>query len=153
MKKQIILNSPDETERIGSKIGLSLIGGECFELISDVGGGKTTFVRGLVAGAGSTDSVSSPTFTISKQYKTTDFDIYHFDFYRLNEPGLVSEELQEIVKDSRSVILVEWAQTVQDVLPKERVIIEINKMKTDQNKREMTIQLPEQLEYIMEALS
>jgi tRNA threonylcarbamoyladenosine biosynthesis protein TsaE len=62
---KIVTNSPEQTIDVAKSIGARLKGGECIELTSDVGGGKTTFVRGLVSGAGSTDHVSSPTFTIS----------------------------------------------------------------------------------------
>lgn len=87
------------------------------QLSSDLGGGKTTFVRGLAKGASSKDTVSSPTFTISKKYKTPLFGIYHFDFYRLNEPGLIKYELAELIKDKQDVIVVEWADNVKDILP------------------------------------
>ena len=107
MKKQIICNSVDDLLASASKMGSLLRGGEVVELVSDVGGGKTTFVKGLAKGAGSKDHVSSPTYKISNVYKAPDFDIYHFDFYRLPEAGLIEHELADIKDQDDAVIVVE----------------------------------------------
>ena len=92
-------DSAEATELLGERLGKSLRGGEVIELVSDLGGGKTTFVRGLARGAGSHDKVASPTFTISKTYVTDGYEIHHFDFYRLNDAGIVADELAEVVGD------------------------------------------------------
>ncbi len=108
------------------KIGRNLKGGEVIELRSDIGGGKTTLVRGLAKGAGSTDQVASPTFTISRVYNCPNgVRINHFDFYRLNDPGVMQGELGESVTDPTSVTVVEWANIVNQVLPEDRLLIEI----------------------------
>lgn len=148
-KKQFKLSDPNETELLGEKLGATLQGGECFELISDLGGGKTTFTRGLVRGLGSKDKVSSPTFTISKQYKVEDKTVYHYDFYRLQEPGLVAEELAEAVADSKGISVIEWAQTVQHVLPKNRIIIEFKKVADDPDGRVCNLSYSEELSYVL----
>src|SRR6185436_20817876 len=96
--KTVVTTSAVETESLGEKVGRNLKGGEVIVLSSDLGGGKTTFVRGLARGADSADHVSSPTFTLSKVYQlqndtkaSTDSntktlrEIQHFDFYRLDE--------------------------------------------------------------------
>ena len=106
-------------------MGRRLKGGEVIELISDLGGGKTVFVRGLARGIGSKDEVASPTFTISRVYRGKSVRIDHYDFYRLSEPGVVKEELQESLDDKTSAVAIEWAQTVEDVLPEDRLIITI----------------------------
>ena len=69
------------TTAYGLFLGANLRGGEVVELISDLGGGKTTLTQAIVAGAGSKDVVSSPTFTIGKQYTAGKLRIYHFDFF------------------------------------------------------------------------
>src|SRR5690606_30129333 len=112
----------NDTWRLGEAVGRNLKGGEVVELISDLGGGKTAFVRGLAKGAGSKDDVASPTFTISRIYSGPKFDIHHYDFYRLSEPGVVRQELEESLADGQVVIAVEWAETVRDVLPENRLI-------------------------------
>lgn len=104
-------------------LGNRLRGGEVIELRSDLGGGKTTFTRGLVKGAGSADRVSSPTFTLNRQYKAKHFDIHHFDFYRLDHPGILEDQLAEALAN-RDVVVVEWAKIVKNVLPHERITVE-----------------------------
>lgn len=147
---KITTQTPEQTIELGRKIGAQLRGGECIELISDVGGGKTTLVRGLAEGAGSKNHVSSPTFTISKVYKTTKFDIVHFDFYRLQEADLIENEIEEAVYDSGSVIVVEWSDIVQHVLPDNRLIIEITGPSPEKRRFEFTV--PDELSYLVEEL-
>lgn len=139
-----------ETERLAEKAGSVLKGGEVIELVSDLGGGKTTFTRGLVRGLGSADKVASPTFTISKVYDAGKIQVHHFDFYRLHEAGIIADELAEVAGDPHTVTLVEWADVVQHVLPEERLTIAIRQ--TPEGARELTFSSPESLAYILEAL-
>lgn len=131
-------------------MGKALKGGEVIELVSDLGGGKTTFVRGLAHGAGSKDKVGSPTFTISKVYNAPKFDIHHFDFYRLPDPGLVANELAEVLGDEHIVTVIEWADVVSHVLPGNR--LHINIRQTPSGARELTFRASEPLAYLLEAL-
>ena len=121
------------------------------ELVSDLGGGKTTFVRGLVRGAGSTDKVASPTFTVSKVYDAGKFALHHFDFYRLPEPGIVADELAELVHDPEVVIVVEWGDSVQYVLPEDRLTVRIEQ--TPEGNRRLSFSAPESLGYLLEAVT
>jgi len=127
-----------------------LRGGEVIELVSDLGGGKTTFVRGLARGMGSPDTVSSPSFTLSNVYKAGDITLYHFDFYRLGEPGIMRDELAEVLADSQAVTVVEWAAIVEDVLPKDRLTVHIRT--TGETERKFTFEYPENLKYLMEKI-
>lgn len=138
------MNSPENTEKLAEQLGSKLVGGECIELISDLGGGKTTFTRGLVRGIGSLDNVSSPTFTIGKQYKAGNKTCYHFDFYRLQVAGLVSEELAESLSDPYGIIVVEWADSVSEVLPVDRIVVEIDKVSDDSESRKITFRYSEE---------
>jgi len=117
--------------------------------MSDLGGGKTTFVRGLARGMGSTDRVASPTFTISRVYDAGQKHMHHFDFYRLGEAGLIAEELDEVLHDPNNITVVEWANIVQDVLPARRLSITISKTPTDG--RELRFSAPDSLAYLIEA--
>lgn len=123
-------------------------GGEVIELVSDLGGGKTTMTRGIARGAGSPDAVGSPTFTLSREYKTPGFRIAHFDFYRLSEAGIVGDELGEKVADVETVVIVEWGDVVQDVLPAERLAIVIT-TEAD-GSRLITYKYPKSLSYLVE---
>lgn len=142
--------TPEETDVLASKIGAHLRGGEVIQLISDLGGGKTSFTRGLAAGAGSEDVVSSPTFTISKVYETGSFDIHHFDFYRLPDAGLIAHELEDLLGDPSVVVVVEWADVVSHILPESTVTIAIEK--TGETSRSMSITAPEHLSYLLEGI-
>lgn len=152
MVKKITTQSPYETEALGENIAKNLVGGEVVELLSDLGGGKTTFTRGLVRGIGSTETVASPTFTISKEYGGVGsrLRVYHFDFYRLKDAALLTDEIAEIIGDPESIVVVEWADIIKHVLPKNRVCIKFSA--TGENTRELTIQYPQELAYIMEGV-
>jgi len=152
-EKLFLPNSAVETESLAISIGKKLRGGECIELVSDLGGGKTTFTRGLVRGLGSFDPVSSPTFTIGKQYRAKDITCYHFDFYRLQEPGLATEELAEALEDDKGVIVVEWAESVASVLPENRVVITIEQVANSAESRKLIVKYPTEYLKIMENAS
>ncbi len=139
-------------EELGVGIGGRVTGGVCIELRSDLGGGKTTFTRGLVRGMGSLDAVSSPTFTIGKQYRSDKLTCYHFDFYRLQEPGLVAEELREALSDPVGVIIVEWADTVGGVLPDDRMVIRIEQVSDNAESRKCTILYSDKYQKLLESL-
>lgn len=148
MRQTIETATAEATERLGERIGTNLRGGEVIELASDLGGGKTTFVRGLARGAGSTDHVASPTFTISREYKTDKFVVYHFDFYRLHEPGVMADELYELLGDPHAVVVVEWSDIVQHVLPAGHLKVDIKQ--TGETGRQLDFVYPEQLQYLLE---
>ena len=145
--KTIMSISAEQSMALGQKIGKNLKGGECIELVADVGGGKTTFVRGLALGAGSKDHVSSPTFTISKVYKTSKFEIVHFDFYRLNCADLIEHEIAEFIDDVGYVVIVEWSDIVQHTLPNSRLVVDI-KYNQDGG-RLIKLETPKKLEYLL----
>jgi tRNA threonylcarbamoyladenosine biosynthesis protein TsaE len=144
------VTTPEQTIQLAEALGRALHGGEVIELVSDLGGGKTTFTRGLASGFGSTDRVASPTFTLSRVYKATEGRaMHHFDFYRLPEAGLIAEELADVLQDPQNVVVVEWAGIVQDVLPPERLTITIT---PTADGRHFAFSAPEQLEYLIKAV-
>ena len=146
--RTIKTTDPDETEQLAFRLAQNLRGGEVIELASDLGGGKTTFTRGLAHGLGSKDAVASPTFTISREYAGGRLHMHHFDFYRLGEAGLMADEIAEIVDEPDSVVVVEWAEAVQHVLPDERLRVSITA--TGDQIREFSFECPVQLKYLME---
>lgn len=148
MKTEVLeAETAEQMERLGEELGRRLKGGEAIELISDLGGGKTTFTRGVARGAGSSDVVGSPTFTLSKVYSTQKFQIHHFDFYRLNEAGLMEHELHDLLGDHETVVVVEWGDVVQHVLPEQRLTIRIDKTPT--GGRKLRYEYSEALEYLL----
>lgn len=147
---QIESTSSEVTEQLGERLGNALRGGEIIELVSDLGGGKTTFVRGLARGAGSKDRVASPTFTISRVYAAPSLEIHHFDFYRLNDAGLAAHELHDIISESDIVTIVEWGEVVAHVLPEERLTIKL--IRSGEENRTIIISYPKQCAYLVDAL-
>jgi tRNA threonylcarbamoyladenosine biosynthesis protein TsaE len=145
---QVQTLSAEATEELAVVIGKNIKGGEVIELVSDLGGGKTTFTRGLAKGFGSPDRVTSPTFTISKVYRNGSKEMHHFDFYRLPEAGLIEHELSEVIDDPSCTVVVEWAQVVAHVLPSERLQISISQ--TGEEERTLNFRFPNELSYLLE---
>ena len=107
-------------------------------LIGDVGTGKTTFVRGFANGLGLKESITSPSFTISKSYALpNNRTLIHYDFYRLNNPGIMKAELEESLSDKNNIIVIEWADSVANVLPNNRIQINIAYDENDSRKIEI----------------
>lgn len=140
-------NSADQTKDIARSIGKNIKGSEVIELISDIGGGKTTFTKGLAEGMGVEDNITSPTFTIVNEYKAKNLKLYHLDFYRLSDAGIIKNEIDEVRHDHSSVVVIEWANIINDVLPADRFIIRIKAV--NQDTRELTIDYPDKLNYLI----
>lgn len=143
---KIITFNPLETEKIGQRLAgvfrrylqknpsTNLIVG----LYGDLGGGKTTFVKGVATGLGIKEIITSPTFTLLKEYKISGVNLYHFDFYRLkNTQEALNLGFEEYLKRPRSIILIEWADRVDDILPKEKLIVEFDFI--NQNRRKIIL--------------
>lgn len=109
------------------------------ELIGDVGSGKTTFTRGLATGLSITTPITSPSFTISKSYPLPNGKgfLIHYDFYRLSDPGLMYDDLRENLQNPNNIIILEWSESVANILPKDHIKITISY--TPDNYREVTI--------------
>lgn len=118
---ELTINSEAEMKAFGARLAAALktmTGPRVLELIGDIGAGKTTLVKGLAAGLGVDEEVSSPSFTISRVYDAADdLKLYHYDFYRLTDAGILRDELAEVVEDLQAITVIEWAEIVDDVLP------------------------------------
>lgn len=138
----MLIKSEKEMQKVGEEYGAKLLQQKNFpyviELLGDVGAGKTTFTRGLAKGLGVEDELSSPSFTISRGYSGKGCILTHFDFYRIADPGLMSEDLAEAVEADSSVTVVEWGQSIQAILPESRAKITITYI--DENTRALTIE-------------
>jgi len=140
-----------DTQDLATAIGHNLRGGEIIELVSDIGGGKTTLVKGIALGAGSKDHVSSPSFTIRNDYRFSDMTIAHFDLYRLDDPGIIKNMLVEEIANPKAVVIVEWAKLIADVLPIKRVTITIDT--TGINNRQITINSSDKFHYLFKGVT
>jgi tRNA threonylcarbamoyladenosine biosynthesis protein TsaE len=113
-------------EAYGARLGGFLVGGEVIELVGDIGAGKTRLTKGIATGLGVSDDVQSPSFTISRVYSTpSDLHLAHYDFYRLYDAGIMTNELQEAIHDPKVITVIEWAKIVSGVLPADRLTISV----------------------------
>lgn len=127
-----------DTQAVAEAMGRVVRGGEVIELTSDLGGGKTTFMKGFARGMGVTEVVQSPTFNICLIHKgSNDRELHHFDFYRLTEPGIMRAELAESLAQPNAVVAIEWGDMVHDILPADRISIGISV--PEEEKRVITI--------------
>ncbi len=126
----MIIQSEAEMMQLGRQCAKHISLPAVFELIGDVGTGKTTFTRGLAEGLGVKESVTSPSFTISKRYNfchsasKMSAELIHYDFYRLDDPGIMRDELDESLSMSNSVVIVEWGGEVADLLSETKYSLE-----------------------------
>jgi tRNA threonylcarbamoyladenosine biosynthesis protein TsaE len=151
MEYRFVCKTPDDTKRLAEEIGKAVKGGEVIEFHSDLGGGKTTFMKGMGVGMGVTDVIQSPTFAISLLHKAErGLELHHFDFYRLDDPGVVRASLAESLAQHNAVVAVEWGDTVHDVLGSD--VISVTLSTQDDDSRVITIKVPAKFEHIAQAL-
>jgi tRNA threonylcarbamoyladenosine biosynthesis protein TsaE len=128
--------SPDQTRRIGMRLGGALQAGDVICLQGDLGAGKTTFVQGIALGWGSLDSVSSPTFIIVNMYRRGDeARLFHMDAYRLDSTP-EAEELDLDTMLSQGPLLIEWPERMNGLVPNECLWIRLEHI--DDQERKMT---------------
>ena len=84
-------------------IDLDIVPGEVVSIVGPSGAGKTTFTGGLAKALGVKVELSSPSFTISREYAGEKADLIHYDFYRLQDPGLMADDLEENLKNPTNI--------------------------------------------------
>jgi tRNA threonylcarbamoyladenosine biosynthesis protein TsaE len=127
--------SPEQTRRIGMRLGRVLRVGDVICLQGELGVGKTTFVQGVAHGWGSLDAVSSPTFIIINVYRRVDQShLFHVDAYRLDSP-LEAEELDLDSMLAQGPLLIEWPERMDGLIPHERLWLKLEHI--DEEEREM----------------
>lgn len=119
------LDSAPDTEALGARLAGAMAGGGIVYLCGDLGTGKTTLVRGLLRALGHDGPVRSPTYTLMEPYTLAQRPIFHLDLYRLGDP----QELEYIglrdLLDGDSILLVEWPERGQGVLPAADLVVEL----------------------------
>ena len=121
----MIIRTEEEMMKFGEEFAKTLDFPAVIQLIGDVGAGKTTFTRGLAKWLGVSEAVTSPSFTISKRYAGEKVELVHYDFYRLDDPGIMAEDLNDSLSDLNTVVVVEWGGDVEGLLPENHRKIEI----------------------------
>ncbi|OGM29173.1 tRNA (adenosine(37)-N6)-threonylcarbamoyltransferase complex ATPase subunit type 1 TsaE [Candidatus Woesebacteria bacterium RIFCSPHIGHO2_01_FULL_41_10] len=135
---EVVTNSAEETAEVGERLAVNIKGGKIIALTGELGAGKTTFVQGFARGLGVPERIVSPTFIIMRSYPTaTHQRFYHVDLYRLEEN--IEKEVENIglvdlLNNAESVIIIEWAERVMKLLPKDTMHITIESLGDTQRK-------------------
>jgi tRNA threonylcarbamoyladenosine biosynthesis protein TsaE len=128
-----------EMEALGAKLATQVGNVRLVSIHGALGAGKTTLVRGMLRGLGHAGAVKSPTFTLVEPYSFGNLHFYHFDLYRLNDPGELEFLGMRDYLDGNGVCVVEWAERAQGVLPSPDVDIMIEPTETGRMVRIMTL--------------
>lgn len=119
--------SSQMTFEFAKKIGQNLKSGDVLCLDGDLGVGKTIFTKGVAAGLGIKDDVSSPTFTLIQEYYGGRLPLYHFDVYRIDGPWDMDDLGYEEYFYGEGVCLVEWGSMIKELFPENTIYVRIEK--------------------------
>lgn len=122
---KLLLKNEDDTRALGIRIADALEPGDVVALIGDLGTGKTALTKHIASGLGITEEISSPTFTIVKEYRSGRLPLYHFDVYRLGSGEELLDIGAEEMLDGDGACVIEWADIVADVLPEDCLAIRL----------------------------
>lgn len=140
----VTTESEEETKALGRKLGQALKPGDILALTGDLGAGKTHFTMGVAESLHITDYITSPTFTIVNEYRNGAMPLFHFDAYRLGDPEELLEIGFEEYEAAGGLMIIEWADMVESILPDRTVWIKIERQDmVDINRRTVTFELPE----------
>lgn len=117
------MKNEQETKEFGKELGTSLQAGDIVALIGDLGTGKTALTKYIAEGLGIKSMITSPTFTIVQEYHDGRLPLYHFDVYRIMEPEEMYELGYEEYFFGNGVCVVEWADRIEELLPKDAKFI------------------------------
>lgn len=123
--EKIIINNERETKKFGVELGKTLKKGDVIALIGDLGTGKTTLSKYIGEGLGISEMITSPTFTIVQEYHSGRIPLYHFDVYRIKDLEEMFELGYEEYFYGEGVSIVEWADQIMEIMPKEAKMITI----------------------------
>jgi tRNA threonylcarbamoyladenosine biosynthesis protein TsaE len=134
---EFISRGPEQTRRLGMRLGRMLKTGDVIGLVGDLGTGKTTLVQGVATGWGSPDPASSPTFVLVNVYRHPQGGkLFHLDAYRLSGPD-EAEDLDLTTMLDSGPLVVEWAERIQKVLPSDHLQVTMSHI--DENCRDMIL--------------
>lgn len=123
---EFISHSPEQTKRLGVRLGEMLRPQDVILLAGDLGAGKTTLAQGIARGWGSLDPVTSPTFVLINQYRRADgMVLYHMDAYRLGGAAEARALGMEEIFEGDGPVLLEWPENIEGALPEERLLIRL----------------------------
>lgn len=132
-----VTQSPEDTIKLGEKIGSLLKSGDVIAYSGGLGAGKTTITRGISIGLGLGDEVISPTFSLVNEYTGNNTRLYHFDMYRITSPDdLETTGFYDYLEDG-GILAIEWSENIESELPENTIRINIDRI--DDNTRKITI--------------
>lgn len=120
-------SSPEETYAIGRRLGQLAEPGDIVTLSGDLGTGKTVFAKGFAEGLGIADDVTSPTFTIIKEYTDGRIPLAHFDAYRIADPDEMYAIGYEDYLSGDFVCLIEWPEMIEELIPGDALRVRLEK--------------------------
>lgn len=135
---EFLSHSPEQTQRLGVRLGELIYAGAVVCLEGDLGAGKTTLAQGIARGWGSLDPVTSPTFVLIQQYRRADQAVlFHVDAFRLRgvEEGRALG-LEEIM-DSGSPVMIEWPEKIRELIPEDHLWVGLSWV--DESRRRLQI--------------
>ncbi len=121
----MIIKNEMETAAFGMDLGRRVCPGTVIALTGDLGAGKTTLTKAIAQGLGIADMITSPTFTLVKEYGSGRLPLYHFDVYRIGDVDEMYELGYEEYFYGNGVCVVEWADLIEELLPENAVRIQI----------------------------
>ncbi|MCI6649759.1 MAG: tRNA (adenosine(37)-N6)-threonylcarbamoyltransferase complex ATPase subunit type 1 TsaE [Lachnospiraceae bacterium] len=135
-------HSREETIKFAANLAAKSKPGDVYTLTGDLGVGKTVFAKGFAKGLGVTEPVTSPTFTIVQEYLSGRLPFFHFDVYRIADPDEMEETGFYDYLDRGGVVLIEWAELIEDILPFPRTSVKIEKdLNGDDDYRLITVEV------------
>lgn len=137
-ERRISIKGVDEMRELGLELAAALEPGDIIAMVGNLGTGKTTLSKYIAEGLGVTETLSSPTFNIVKEYRSGRLPLFHFDVYRLSSGDDLVDIGAEDYLYGDGVCLIEWADIVADILPEETIVIRLE-YGENEGAREVTI--------------
>lgn len=135
----VISESESDTFKLGEKVAKQLKKGDVVALSGDLGTGKTAFVKGLARGFGIEEYITSPTFTLVQSYKGPEFNLHHFDVYRISDEDELFETGYEEYLYQGDICVIEWADLITNLIPPQAIWINFERVANCENKRRITV--------------
>lgn len=125
---RFLTNTTEETIALGRRLGALLEAGDVLVLTGDLGAGKTQLTKGIAAGMGIEDDVTSPTFNILMVYEGPGMPLYHFDLYRLDDPDQLEDIGLYDALEGDGPCVIEWGEQFSDQIGPERLDVYLTRL-------------------------
>lgn len=147
--KKFITQSNKETQKLGEMLAKEVGDKSIICLSGNLGSGKTTFTQGLLKGLKIKGPYTSPTFVIMKKYTSPKAQksksskvIFHFDAYRVGVQDIIELGWKEMISEKNNIIIVEWAERIKKIIPKDSLWIKFKWLDENKRKIELSQSLP-----------